>query len=344
MKKKVLSVFLLIAMVFSLVACGGGGSSSGGGGTSSTPPASGGNQQAAPPASGGSRDPIKIAHITKTLTNPFFVKIKDAIEGVVKQYPGDEVITYDANNDINKEISIVEDCIAQKFDAVILAPIDYEGSAVSVNKLKEAGIVCVLIDSGVSNIDDCDFSVMSDNVGAGYLSMKGLAEAIGGKGKIVVSAASTSAPVRDRMAGRDKALAEYPDIEIVNVQDGATSVDLWMNFMANSIQKDPDIVGGWGLNDPTAQMFIAAIETAGKLDQIFVVGIDGSSESCDLIRQGKQLGTAAQFPVTMARSTAELLYDYITGGKSIAAIGGQQHIKIETMWVDKNNVDNFGEE
>jgi len=336
MRKRIIAVLLISILVSSLALAGCGGSAA------KQPAATG------TPAAGGAasaRKPLKIAHITKTLTNPFFVKIKDSIEGTCKSlHPEDEVITYDANNDINKEISLVEDCIAQKFNAVILAPLDFEGSAVSVNKLKDAGIVCILIDSGVSNIDKSDFSVMSDNIGAGYLAMKGLGEELGGKGKIVVSSASTSAPVRDRMAGRDKALSEFPDIKVVNEQDGASSPDKWMDFMANSIQKDPDIVGGWGLNDPTAQMFIAAIETAGKLDQIKVVGIDGSSASCDLIRQGKQLGTSAQFPKTMAKQTAELMYKYIEGGKTVSAIGGTQHVKIETLYVNKDNVDSFGEE
>jgi ribose transport system substrate-binding protein len=206
-------------------------------------------------------------------------------------------------------------------------------------KLKAAGIICVLIDSGVSNLDECDFSVMSDNIGAGYLAMKGLAEAIGGKGKIVTIQNSTSAPVRDRMAGRDKALAEYPDIKVVNSQDGKSSIDVAMEFMNNAIQADPDIVGAWALNDPNAQGFVAALKTANKLGQVKVVGIDGSSESCNLIRKGEQLGTSAQFPKTMAKQTATLLYEYIEKGKLET-----QHVKIPTLYVDKKNVDNFGEE
>lgn len=337
--KKIAAFLLAALLLFALVGCGGnpsgGSSASASDGSSSTTPTSGGDSD---------RKPLVIAHITKSLTNPFFVKIRDAITNTAKSlHPEDEVITYDCNNDINRELSTVEDCIAQGVDAVILAPIDFEGSAVSVNKLKEAGIICVLIDSSVSDaaFEAIDFSVMSDNEQAGYLAMKGLAEKIGGKGKIVTISASTSAPVRERMAGRDRALDEYPDIEVVNDQDGMKDIADAMNFMANALQRDPDIVGGWGLNDPAAQGFVAAVETAGRLDDVFVVGIDGSVESCNLIKEGKQLGTSAQFPITMANQTTELLYKYIEGGKSLSAIGGERHVSIETLYVDASNVETF---
>lgn len=338
--KKGISLLIIITLLSSLFLAACGGSSTPAAKPAATPAPSAPAASASAPAAAPKK--LKIAHVTKTLTNPFFVKIKDAIESSVR--PGDEITTYDCGNDLNKEMSIVEDCIALKYDAVILAPIDFEGTAVSIDKLKAAGIVCALIDSGAANMDNADFTVMADNFNAGYLAMKGLADALGGKGKVAVAQNSTSYPGRERGFGRDKALAENPGIIVASKQDGVASVDLWMNFFADALQKDPDLAGGWAINDPGAQMFIAAAETAGKINQVKIVGIDGSAAGCDLIREGKQLGSSAQFPVTMAKDTVSLLYKYIDGGRKLEAINGVQHIKMKTVFVDKSNVDTFGME
>ncbi|RGY98576.1 sugar ABC transporter substrate-binding protein [Clostridium sp. AM58-1XD] len=242
------------------------------------------------------REPMEIALITKTLTIPYFVTNKEYLEKYVAElHPEDKVTTFDSNQDVTRELSIVEDCITQGYDVIILTPIDYEGSCAAVQKIVDAGIPCILVES-TANMEIADMTIMADNHEAGYLAMNALGEAMGGKGKMVVFHNSTNPVASQRAAGRDDCLKEkYPDIEIVNVEDGAHTVDKCFEVMSNFLIADPDITGAWCFQDPNAQGVASAVKTAGLTGQVNIVGVDGSDEVCELIKSGEAVGTAARW-------------------------------------------------
>lgn len=100
-----------------------------------------------------------------------------------------------------------------------------------------------------------------------------LAEAIGGKGKVVEVTFSTTTTCYQRQKGfEDEIAANYPDIEIVQSKDveKATS-DYSQPIMVDFINANPDITGVFCINDPTARGAIAAIKEAGLTDKIKVV-------------------------------------------------------------------------
>ncbi len=290
-----------------------------------------------PDGTAGERKPLRIALLTKTLTNPYFVMNKDAFTAAVKAiHPEDTVSVFDCNQDFNRELAIVEDCITDEYDVIVLTPIDYNGSSASVQKIVDAGIPCLLLEA-TANMKIADVSVGNNDFQSGYLAMQGLANAMGGKGKIVCFDNSTNPVARIRVEGRKAYLQTHPGIEIVNIQDGSDAtftVDKLYDVMHNFLIADPDITGVWCFMDPNATAAVAAIKNAGLQGQIHVVGIDASDECCDLVRAGEMVGTSAQHVLTITRTLAEKMYELLETG-TVA----QPHVQIPSLFIDKSNVD-----
>ncbi|WRS28804.1 substrate-binding domain-containing protein [Oscillospiraceae bacterium MB08-C2-2] len=344
--RKVLSLVLVVVFITAIALTGCGGSSSGSSAASSAAPASSAAEaasSAAPADSTGGRKgvdtPISAGISVKTMSNPFFARVRDAVEEeLLALNPENKLASYDSLQDVNKELSNVEDMIAQKMDVIFLTAIDLEGSVAAVDKVSAAGIPIVLLDSGIKGMDKkATFTVISDNMQAGRLTMQAIADALDGKGKIVIYENSLSAAVSDRMKGRDEILAKYPDIEVVNRQNGPGQIDKAMEVMNNFLQSDPDAVAVWAMNDPSAQGCVAAIKGAGKKPgEILVTGIDGASDSIKLINEGYQLGTASQFPSQIGKIAVEEAVKYING-EQISA----QDIRIPTEWIDSEKAKTF---
>lgn len=71
-----------------------------------------------------------------TMNNPFFVALNDGIKKVVEAN-GDSLVTLDPALDQNKQISQIEDLIAQKVDAIFLNPVDWKGVKPALDEAKK---------------------------------------------------------------------------------------------------------------------------------------------------------------------------------------------------------------
>ena len=263
----------------------------------------------------GEREPLEIALLTKTLTNPYFVTNAEYFEQFVKEkYPEDNVTVFDCNQDVSRELSIAEDCITAGYDVIVFTPIDFEGTCTAIQKVVDAGIPCVVSEL-TANANIADLTVMADNYEAGYLSMESLGEAMGGTGKMVVFQNSTNPVARERANGRDACLAEkFPDIEVVNVEDGAHTAEKCFEVMSNFLIADPDITGAWCFQDPNAVGVASAVRTAGVTGQVKIVGVDGSDELCDLIKNGEAVSSTAQMVYTINRVMVDSMYELLEKG------------------------------
>lgn len=305
--KKTLSILLVFLLLLTLcVGCG----------TKTTEPAPTADNAPAEATGDTERKPLEIALLTKTLTNPYFVTNAEYFEKYVKElHPEDNVTVFDCNQDVSRELSIAEDCITSGYDVIIFTPIDFEGTCTAIQKVVDAGIPCVVSEL-TANADIADLTVMADNYEAGYLSMESLGEAMGGSGKMVVFQNSTNPVARERANGRDACLAEkYPNIEVVNVEDGAHTAEKCFEVMSNFLIADPDITGAWCFQDPNAVGVASAVRTAGVTGQVKIVGVDGSDELCDLIKAGEAVSSTAQMVATINRVMVEKMYELLEKGE-----------------------------
>lgn len=267
----------------------------------------------------------KIGVSIADLSNPFYADITDGMESEMGK--NDELIIMDAAFDPAKQIADIEDMIQQGVDVMCIDPVDSAGIKSSLEACKAAGIPAIAFNSPVDNSELVDCTVVSDNFMAGELIGKALAEQLGGKGKIAMLTYDVAVVCFDRAEGFVKALAEYPEMEVVVRQEITPGTDTALPVMENILQSYPEITGVFCLNDPSALGALAAIEAAGKLEDIKVVAVDGSDDGKASIAANRLLATAAQHPFEIGADTIKACYGLIAG----ESVEAEQLVPVELI-------------
>lgn len=177
--------------------------------------------------------------------NTYGIQCVNELECYLKANPQvAEYYIYNADNDVNKQISDIEDLIAKGVDLLILQPISAESVAAIVEEAHEAGIVVVDCTSPLADATDAyDVSVIARDYDFGYTGAKWLCEQMGGKGNVICldGMAGLSSQVL-RMEGAQAAFAEYPDVKILADEyanwDYATAKPIVENLLATYDQID----------------------------------------------------------------------------------------------------------
>lgn len=267
-----------------------------------------------------------------TLNNPFFVSVQEGAQQEADLYDDIELVVTDAQNDLNKQVSDVQDLIAQGVDVLLINPVDSAGIVPAVREANNAGIPVFAIDRAIDVSGDAQVvaQVASDNVFGGRLQARFVAEAIGDSGNVVYLAGipGTSA-ARDREQGFTDELSQIaPDIEIVANQPAGFDRGEGLTVMQNILQSRSNIHAVVAANDSMALGAMQAIQQAGVTqpdgDPVVIVGFDAIDSALEAIRDGNMSATVAQQPslmgvlgVTAARQLVlnPLMFDTLDNGQ-----------------------------
>jgi ribose transport system substrate-binding protein len=207
-----------------------------------------------------------------------------------------ELVYTDAAGSAAKQVSDVESMIAQKVDAIFLAPREEKPLAQAVLKAKQAGIPVILLDRNVDQTvakpgEDFVTFIGSDFVQEGQRAADWLIKATNGKATIIELEGTTgSSPANDRKKGFDEQIkAKAPDMQIVASQDGDFTRDKGRQVAETLLQAHPEADIIYAHNDEMALGAIAALEAAGKTPgkDVLIVSIDGEKDGVQAIVDGK---------------------------------------------------------
>lgn len=250
--------------------------------------------------------------VVKVLTgNSFQIDLAKALEAAAEKY-GFETTTHAPQTfgDYAQQINIVEDLITKKVDLIVIAPSHESAVTPALEKAMKAGIPVVTIDTKTDNPDACIAFIGPDNVKAAYEATKYICEKMGGKGKFVHIEGDVGYAVADqRKEGCLKALAEYPNIELVASQNGFWSQEGGLKVMENALQANPDIMGVFSANDDAALGAIEACKAKGV--RPYMAGFDAIATACEAIEKGDLDASVAFFPDTMADAAFRIGAAYI---------------------------------
>jgi ribose transport system substrate-binding protein len=271
-----------------------------------------------------------------TMNNPFFVAMEKAIREELKKVdPIARLIVGDSQFNLAKQISDVEDMIQQKIDILFLNAVDSKAIAPAVVAANKAKIPVITLDVNAEGGNITSF-IATDNYLAGKLCGEYLVKRLNGKGSIVIINGTPITSVIQRVQGFKDVIAKYPDIKVVAEQNGETNETKSMEVMENILQSQRKIDAVFGINDPTALGALAAIETAGRQNEMFILGIDAAPNSVAAILKGKAIAaTAAQFPAEIGRTGVKVAYD-VLNNKSVP-----KEIKIKSELITKENAAGF---
>jgi ABC-type sugar transport system substrate-binding protein len=215
---------------------------------------------------------------------------------------GFEIVFTDAQDQTAKQVSDVEDLIAQKVDYILLAPREYEGLTPALQAAKEAKIPVILIDRAAAGKEGEDYVTLiaSDFIWEGEQAAEWLAKTKNGKANIVELMGTVGASVaKDRSDGFRKGIEKYPDMKIISAQTADFTRAKAQKVMENIIQakgKTFDVVYCHG--DEMALGAIQALKAAGinPGKDVLVVGVDGEKDSIKAIIAGEMSATITCSP------------------------------------------------
>ncbi len=241
---------------------------------------------------------------------------------------GWKVVTTNADGDVQKQINDIDNLISMGVDAIVSVPQDSAAIVPAVEKCNELGIPFFTIDRSALG-GETTLTVLSDNYLAGKQAGERMVELLTEKygepkGKVLELQGDLTQNVAQlRGAGFEDVLAQYPDIELIarpTKWDPTVGGDVTEDVLTS----DPDLDGIYFHSEYTGTGVIPALERLGRLkpvgdaEHILVVGIDGTPEALDWIREGKMDATAAQ-PLYDFGIVAALYIKDVLGGKAIEA-------------------------
>ena len=214
-------------------------------------------------------------------------------------------------DDRAQQMAMVDTLILRKVDAIGLAPLDAVALRDKAARATEAGIPVAIFDSPLANPQGAAFAyVGTDNFEAGKLGAKGLATALGGKGRVILLRYNPgSASTEQREEGFLAGIKEYPGIEVISSnQHGGVSI-------ASALEKSKSLLlrysgdkapnGIFCANQSTTQGMLQALQQRGLAGKVTFVGFDPTLALVDALRKGEVQGLVAQNPFAMGRKTVQ---------------------------------------
>lgn len=252
----------------------------------------------------------KIGASLLTQQHPFYIDLADAMKAEAKK--DDVVLNISiANQDLNKQLSDVEDFITKKVDAIIISPVDSKGVQAAIIKAEKAGIPVLTVDVAAEGVPVVTH-VATDNYAGGVEAGKLMGKLLNGKGKVAIIDYPALQSVVARVDGFKKGLADTPDVKIVAIQTGITRAEA-LTVAQNMMQAHPDLNGLFGFGDDAALAAVIAAKSA-RNDNIKIIGFDGMKEARDAVDSDKTfVAVIRQYPDQMGAKAIDAAVDHLNG-------------------------------
>ena len=249
-----------------------------------------------------------------TLDHPYWQNMRIGAQDEARKL-GVEVTILNAKEDPVLQIEQINEMIAKQVALVCLVPMKAEPLVRGVQMLNQAGIPVVIVNREVGAACEYICYTGTDTYAGAVVSAKILAEAMGGKGQIVEfhQHLGTGPEVARSQALRD-VLKDYPEIKSVARIPHKGERDIVKTEMQTLLQRYPNLAGVYAHGDNFAIAAAQVCKKAGRTD-IKVVGMGGSQEMIEAIKQGLVTGTSYQQPEEEGRSAIRLAVRYLDGEK-----------------------------
>jgi len=249
-----------------------------------------------------------------TLDHPYWQNMRLGAEDEARKL-GVEVTILNAREDSVLQIEQIKEMIAKRVNLLCLVPMKAEPLVRGVQMLNRAGIGVIIVNREVA--PGCEYICYTgtDTYAGAVVSAKILAEAMSGKGELVEfhQHLGTGPEVARSKALRD-VLKDYPDINPVARIPHRGERDIVKTEMQTLLQKYPNLAGIYAHGDNFAIAAAQVCRKVGRTD-VKIVGMGGSREAIEAIKEGLLTGTSYQQPEEEGRSAIRLAVRYLDGEK-----------------------------
>jgi fructose transport system substrate-binding protein len=277
--------------------------------------------------------------ITKTDTNPFFVKMKEGATAKAKEL-GVTLKSYAGkiDGDSESQVAAVESCIAEGAKGILIAASDTKGIVPTIKKARDAGLLVIALDTPLDPADAADATFATDNLLAGKLIGEWANKTLGEKAKdakIGFLDLTPSQPTVDVL--RDQGfmigfgidpkdpnkIGDETDPRIVGHDVTNGNEEGGRKAMENLLQKDSSINVIHTINEPAAIGAYQALKAVGLEKQVLIVSVDGGCPGVKSVKDGVIGATSQQYPLMMAALGVEAIKKFADTGEKPKPTAGK---------------------
>ena len=280
----------------------------------------------------------EIAVIVKTTNSNFWQNVNLGAQAAIEGQ-SEHTLSFDgpaAESAVADQVSLVENAINRGVAGLVLAPSDPEALIPVVQRAYESGIPVVIIDSALGEGAEGAFQAFlsTDNCAAGEQVARRMIDEAGTTGKVgIMSYVAGVGSEIGRVGCFTTYLQENSDLEIVGPLYSQSQMANALNQTTDMLASNPDLIGIFGANEPTAVGMGRAIEQAGKAGQLTALGFDGNEDLHQFVRDGVLTATAVQGSFAMGEMGVQTVMD-ILAGETV-----EPFINTGVVMVDKANIE-----
>ena len=268
--------------------------------------------------------------ITKTDTNPFFVKMKEGATAKAEELGiGLKSFAGKIDGDHETQVQAIETCIADGAKGILITASDTSSIVGAVEQARDAGLLVIALDTPLNPIDAADATFATDNFLAGELIGQWAAATLGDEAanaKIAMLDLAVSQPtvgvLRDQgfLTGfgidvnDPNKWGDEDDPRIVGNDVTAGNEEGGRKAMENLLAKDTGINVVYTINEPAAAGAYEALRDFGREDDVLIVSVDGGCPGVENVRDGVIGATSQQYPLLMASLGIEAIAAWAADG------------------------------
>jgi ribose transport system substrate-binding protein len=250
--------------------------------------------------------------------------------------------------DADSQASQIQTAINDEPDALVVLPYDGDQLTPVAEQAMEAGIPVINVDRLFATPEAARSTVLGDNYAIGANAATYLAEQLDCEGNVVeIQGIAGISVTEDRTAGFAETIEELcgDGIDIVAQQPGDFTPDLGLEVMEAILQAEDQIDAVYTHDDDMAEGVVAAIENAGRQDEMILTGVGGSCAAFDRVEEGGLYSATYLYSPTMAGSAVNLAR-LIAQGRGMSDLVEPEvpsQIVVPPTEVTADNVDEYRE-
>ncbi len=293
--------------------------------------------------------------ITKTDTNPFFVKMREGAEAKAAEL-GMTLNSYAGkiDGDHETQVAAIETCIANGAKGILLTASDTGSIVPAVQQARDAGILVIALDTPLDPIDAADMTFATDNFLAGELIGQWAAAALGddaANARIATLDLAVSQPTVDVLRnqgflqgfgidlGDPNVIGDETDPRIVGSDVTQGNEEGGRRAMENLLAQDPTINVVHTINEPAAAGAYEALKAIGRENDVLIVSVDGGCPGVQNVKDGVIGATSQQYPLLMASKGIEAIAAWAADGTKPSASDGKDFFDTGVALVTDKPVD-----
>ncbi len=258
------------------------------------------------------------------VADPFYFTMEKGIQAKAKELGVNVIVAeYPKSWGPEAQVPILEAAIQKGgIDALLIAPTSVDALKAPLKKIYDKGIEIITVDTFIGDGDysksgtDYGFPLAyigSDNELGGKKIAEQMAKLVGEKGKVFLESTNPDvSSMQGRVKGFTEGVAEFPNMKLVGVEYCMDVQQTAMTQTLAALQKDPDIVGIFGVNVFSAQGAAQAVVNAGLAGAVKIALWDATLANIESLKKGTVDLVLAQKPGEIGGLGVEWMYKFLT--------------------------------